>query len=263
MSNVALRIIFGAIYVAIMVFAAVFGTPYFGVLMALLVFLSLNEMATIARKTSTQHLWLNPVLFAGLIAYFTFQGAREFDLTAYLIAWGIQLVSIYFLFTKLKKYPRLNYVAATLYLFVPLACLAIWYLQNDGDSAGYILFFLITIWLYDSMAYVVGKQIGKHPIFPKVSPRKTIEGTVGGAIVTLVGMTLFNMFWFELPVIAPVLAAVIVLFATYGDFVESYMKRRLNIKDSGNLIPGHGGIMDRIDSIYLSAIPYIVILLLL
>jgi phosphatidate cytidylyltransferase len=136
-------------------------------------------------------------------------------------------------------------------------------MQHENLATEYIVFYLITIWVYDSMAYVVGKAFGKTPIFPKVSPKKTIEGTAGGAIVTLVVMIALNHFWLELPTVPYLLAVIVVFFATFGDFVESYMKRKLQVKDSGNLIPGHGGILDRMDSIYLSAIPYIVILLLL
>jgi phosphatidate cytidylyltransferase len=113
------------------------------------------------------------------------------------------------------------------------------------------------------MAYVVGKAIGKRPIFPRVSPKKTIEGTVGGAMVTILVVSLLNDYWLELPFQAYILAPVIIFFAIFGDFVESYMKRKLGVKDSGNILPGHGGILDRIDSIYLSALPYLVILLLL
>jgi phosphatidate cytidylyltransferase len=113
------------------------------------------------------------------------------------------------------------------------------------------------------MAYAVGKAVGKTPIFPKVSPKKTVEGTAGGAVVTVVAMSLLNAYWLELPVQAYAVSAVIIFFAIFGDFVESYMKRKLGVKDSGDILPGHGGVLDRIDSIYLSALPYLVILFLL
>jgi phosphatidate cytidylyltransferase len=113
------------------------------------------------------------------------------------------------------------------------------------------------------MAYVVGKWLGKTPIFPKVSPKKTIEGTLGGTIVTVLIMSVLNAYWFQLEASVYLLTIVIIFFATFGDFVESYMKRKLGIKDSGTLIPGHGGILDRLDSVYLSALPFIIILILL
>ena len=246
-----------------MLAGALLGHPYFGVLMALLAFLSINEIAVLAKKESNQHLWINPIVFAGLILYLTFVGARELDLKAYVIVWGIQLACLYISYSELKTKGSLNYISTTLYLWLPLGMMAIWFMQNQENNWQYILFYLVTIWLYDSMAYVVGKSIGKRPIFPKVSPNKTIEGTVGGFVITIGVMSLLNLYLFKLPMDAYILATIIIFFATFGDFVESFMKRKIGVKDSGNLIPGHGGILDRLDSIYLSALPYLVILLLL
>lgn len=263
MSNLSLRIIFGALYVGLLVASAVLGTPYFNVLLAVLCFLCIHEMATLAGKQSNQHLWVNPALFAGVIVYLTFMGSRELDGFHYLLGWILQIISLGVVYVGLNKNKGINFIAATLYLFLPLGALAIWFMQNPEQNMEYVLFFLITIWLYDSMAYVVGKQIGKTPIFPKVSPKKTVEGTVGGSIVTISLMYLVNVYWLHLPFSTILITSFIVFFATFGDFVESYMKRKIGVKDSGSLIPGHGGILDRLDSILLAALPYVVIMLLL
>lgn len=263
MSNLSLRIIYGAIYVAILVFSVIYGSPIFGIVIALVAFLSLNEMGVLSKKSTSQHLWLNPALFAGVIIYLTFFGARKLDIVTYSLFWIVQLICIYLIYRQLKLQHKLNYLLSTVYLVLPLLALAIWYIQTEAMATEYVLFYLISIWLYDSMAYVVGKQLGKTPIFPNVSPKKTVEGSVGGALVTVLLMIIINHYWLFIPVKVYWLTAVVVFFATFGDFVESYMKRRLGIKDSGTLIPGHGGILDRMDSIYLSALPYIVILLLL
>jgi phosphatidate cytidylyltransferase len=262
MSNLVLRIIFGALYVFLMVGATVFGHPAFGVLMALLVFLSINELAVLANKVSNQHLFVNPAVFAGVVLYLTFSGSRELSDAAYFIMLLIQWGCLYLTYSQLKRDQTLNFITGTVYLSLPLIGLAIWFMQNEQHNMEHILFYLITIWLYDSMAYLVGKSMGKRPIFPRVSPNKTIEGTVGGAIVTIVIMSALNIYWLKLPMQAAVLAPAVIFFAVFGDFVESYMKRKLGVKDSGRILPGHGGILDRIDSIYLSALPYLVILLL-
>ncbi len=263
MSNLRLRIIFGSIYVALMVGGTVLGVPYFGMLMALIAFFSLHEMSVLAKKESAQHLWLNPMLFAGVILYINFVDARQVGLNHFVAAWMLQMVSLYFSYTGLKNNSILNYISTSLYLWLPIGLLAMWFNQNHTTSTEYILFYLIAIWLYDSMAYVVGKWLGKTPIFPKVSPKKTIEGTLGGAIVTVLIMSVLNTYWLRLEEPMYLLTIVIIFFATFGDFVESFMKRKLGVKDSGTLIPGHGGILDRLDSIYLSALPFIIILIVL
>ena len=263
MSNLRLRIIFGSIYVALMVGGTVLGVPYFGMLMALIAFLSLHEMSVLAKKESAQHLWLNPMLFAGVILYINFVDARQVGLNHFVAAWMLQMVSLYFSYTGLKNNSILNYISTSLYLWLPIGLLAMWFNQNHTTSTEYILFYLIAIWLYDSMAYVVGKWLGKTPIFPKVSPKKTMEGTQGGAIVTVLIMSVLNTYWLRLEEPMYLLTIVIIFFATFGDFVESFMKRKLGVKDSGTLIPGHGGILDRLDSIYLSALPFIIILIVL
>lgn len=263
MSNLVLRLIFGAVYVVLMVGAAVWGHPAFGVLLSVILFLSINELAVLAKKTSTQHVWVNPAVFGGVLLYLTFVGARPMGLQAYALLVLLQLVCLYFTYTQLYKNNSLNYITGTLYLSLPLLGMAVWYMQNEQNTTAYVLFYFITIWTYDSMAYVVGKIFGKRPIFPRISPKKTIEGTFGGVLVTIVIMEVLNYYWLKLPEAAFALALVIVFFAIFGDFVESYMKRKLGIKDSGKIMPGHGGVLDRMDSIYLSALPYLVILLLI
>ena len=117
------------------------------------------------------------------------------------------------------------------------------------------MLYFTTIWVYDSMAYLVGKRLGRSPIFPKVSPKKTVEGTIGGTILTIMIIAVIQNYMLNIPGNFILLSFIIIVFATFGDYVESYMKRKLGVKDSGNLIPGHGGILDRMDSIYLSVLP--------
>ena len=108
MSNLGLRIIFGSIYVALMVGGAVLGVPYFGLLMALIAFLSLYEMSALAKKESAQHVWLNPMLFAGVILYVNFVDAKEIGLNHFIAAWILQLVCLYFSYMDLKNNFILN-----------------------------------------------------------------------------------------------------------------------------------------------------------
>jgi phosphatidate cytidylyltransferase len=114
-------------------------------------------------------------------------------------------------------------------------------------------FFIIT-WFHDTGAYLYGKRFGKHKLFERISPKKTWEGSIAGALVAILTSAGFSSLvpgiaWFDWIV----LAGLIIIFGTFGDLAESMFKRSLNIKDSGHILPGHGGILDRFDTVFISA----------
>ena len=260
MANLSLRIIFGILYVAIIVTSLYLGTPFFETLMGVCVFFSLREMALLTERKTNQYIWIIPLMLSLSIIYLPLFGSKTLDVRILVVLWLVQLIGLFLSYNSLKNKNKINYVSVSIYLFLPLQVLAIWFSQAQSHGFEYLLLYFATIWLYDSMAYVVGKKLGKRPVFPKVSPKKTIEGTVGGLILTVVITVLVKNYFFDIPENSVLTSLVIVFFAIFGDYVESYMKRKLGIKDSGNLIPGHGGILDRMDSIYLSVLPYLVFL---
>ncbi len=108
----------------------------------------------------------------------------------------------------------------------------------------------ILIWTNDTFAYLIGKSFGKHKLFKRISPNKTVEGFLGGIIFSFLVGYLIYIFTEGLTLIIWMgLALIISIFGTYGDLVQSRMKRQASVKDSGNLMPGHGGLFDRLDSI--------------
>ncbi len=121
------------------------------------------------------------------------------------------------------------------------------------------LFIIFSIWINDTMAYLVGSFIGKTP-FSKISPKKTWEGTAGGAVLCVVVMGFTAYFFSAFKVLAlqhwVAVAAICAVFGTLGDLLESKIKRTANIKDSGSFMPGHGGFLDRFDSL-LVATPFV------
>ena len=128
-------------------------------------------------------------------------------------------------------------------------------LRNMEQGIAIVLFVLIVTWLSDTGGYVVGRTFGRHPLAPRVSPKKTIEGFLGGIVFSLVGALMCQAWFFSFISQGQsiFLGVVLALCGTLGDLTESAIKRSVNIKDSGRLIPGHGGILDRIDSLLLSA----------
>jgi phosphatidate cytidylyltransferase len=112
-----------------------------------------------------------------------------------------------------------------------------------------IIGIFILIWINDTFAYLVGKSIGKNKLFERISPKKTIEGFVGGLVFAMLSSFIIAIYLGEAVINWLVIALTAVIFGTIGDLVQSKFKRMANVKDSGNIMPGHGGILDRLDSI--------------
>ncbi len=119
----------------------------------------------------------------------------------------------------------------------------------------WLMFMYLVIWASDIGAYYIGTSLGKHKLYPKVSPKKSVEGLIGGMLAAA-GVALLCRAWF-LPAVgvleAAILGLVLAVAGTLGDLVESLFKRDAGVKDSGNLIPGHGGMLDRMDSMLFAA----------
>ncbi|HYC62571.1 MAG TPA: phosphatidate cytidylyltransferase [Thermoanaerobaculia bacterium] len=129
-------------------------------------------------------------------------------------------------------------------------------LHNDFPEGWKLVFFLLlVVWLGDSGAYYVGKQFGKRKLSPRISPKKTVEGLIGGITASVITALVIHFTFFpELPLIHAIIAGVLLSIAgVIGDLAESMWKRSAAVKDSGTLIPGHGGFLDRFDSILFTA----------
>ena len=129
-------------------------------------------------------------------------------------------------------------------------------LRNDFPVGWKLVFFLLlVVWLGDSGAYYVGRKFGKHKLAARISPKKTIEGLFGGMTVSIITALVIHFTFFpEFPLLHAIIAGVILSFAgVIGDLAESMWKRSAAVKDSGSLIPGHGGFLDRFDSILFTA----------
>ncbi|WP_396637152.1 phosphatidate cytidylyltransferase [Maribacter sp. R77961] len=126
--------------------------------------------------------------------------------------------------------------------------------KNDAFAKLLIMGIFILIWVNDSFAYLVGKSIGRTKLFPAVSPKKTVEGTLGGFIFALGAAYIMGT---QEQIISPlqwmILATVIVISGSLGDLIESKFKRTAGVKDSGAILPGHGGMLDRLDSLVFAA----------
>ena len=147
----------------------------------------------------------------------------------------------------------------TLGVGVPLSLLIL--LGNQNPDA--VAFFFGIIWLNDSGAYLVGSYVGKHKLAPAISPNKTIEGSIGGVVISAMLMMFFGSYFSIFEPIVMLLAILLTsFFGSLGDLIQSKIKRLCNVKDSGSILPGHGGMYDRLDS-SLFALPVFVLILFL
>ena len=126
------------------------------------------------------------------------------------------------------------------------------YSYNGGFSLE-VFFLFILIWSSDSFAYFTGRMFGKHKMAPTISPKKTWEGFAGGVVLTLILAFFVEKYYPELRGNWIIVGFLVAVFAPLGDLVESQLKRTFGVKDSGNIIPGHGGILDRLDSFIICA----------
>jgi len=136
-------------------------------------------------------------------------------------------------------------------IYYALFISSIFYISfENGIYNAWLVFALIALtWTNDTMAYVVGSRIGKNKMFPRMSPNKTWEGTFGGIIFTVIAALIFYHFLGQLSIVSWIILSLIIgTFGSLGDIIESMLKRSLSVKDTGNLLPGHGGLLDRFDS---------------
>jgi phosphatidate cytidylyltransferase len=150
-------------------------------------------------------------------------------------------------------------VFGQIYITLPLSLLMLISYSNQSNLTGEnydwvpILALFVFIWVNDTAAYFIGSLIGKHKLMEHISPNKSVEGFIAGILFTLLAALIFAWLYPEFSTVFWVgYGAVVALFGTLGDLFESLIKRTCSVKDAGNLIPGHGGILDRIDSLLLA-----------
>lgn len=265
MNNFTLRTITGIIFVTVIVLAVWFSYVSMLLLFLLIVALGLWEFFSLVERIGYKPLKIPAIIVAVLIF------SSLFSLVEYSFPKPPSFLFVlpgFFLIIELyrkNEHPFLN-VAYTLfglvYILLPFYLLAwhaiYFYRSYDPDLSRYypylILGVFFLIWSNDTFAYLFGKAIGKTKLFERISPKKTWEGTIGGGIGTIAIAILLSRFFGEYSLNDWLIVAIIVVvIGTLGDLVESLFKRSINIKDSGNIIPGHGGILDRFDSFFLAA----------
>lgn len=265
MNKIVTRAISGAIYCAIIIAAIWFGVETVNALAALLGVLGIIEFTKICGNLTRNRIPVILLDVAGVIAL---------CMTPYvfpLLIWvGILILRFVFELYLKEENPLQSLAESILgqiYIGLPLGCMVLIASWFPSPMILMAIFFLI--WINDTGAFITGCTFGRHRLFERISPKKSWEGFVGGLVFSIIAAYFFGTYcsgffgWNEGMLSWLGLAIVTTVFATWGDLVESLIKRTLNIKDSGNLIPGHGGILDRIDSLLLVAPAAMIYLLLI
>ncbi|SDM56309.1 phosphatidate cytidylyltransferase [Psychrobacillus sp. OK028] len=247
------RIITGAIALALFLPIVLLGGPVFTILVYIIAAVGLHEMlrmkgiALFSFASLVSFLLLFLLLLPSNLTESIWIYTRHTKLEWLFI--GVFLLLIYTVLVK----NRFTFEDAAFVIFSTLYVgIGFYYfIETRNEGLAYVIFALLIVWTTDSGAYFTGRKIGKRKLWPDISPNKTVEGFVGGIIWALITA-------FIIQLISPLTSSILVLigitivasiFGQLGDLVESAIKRHYNVKDSGTLLPGHGGILDRFDSI--------------
>lgn len=259
MSETLTRAISGAVYIVVLLTACWYSEWSFNILMGFFLVLATIEFSKLIRFNTLVGLILALGLYIPLGGFKWFPKSGGWSISD--INWiltTISLATAVFLVQNLFSNKSLIITSFLLKYFLLigyLICSFIILTKIPYDEFGNykpskIIGLFILIWTNDTFAYIIGKSFGKHKLLERISPKKTVEGFLGGALFTIIFSTFIAQYLIEEDVLKWILIAIIVvLFATLGDLVESKFKRSANVKDSGNIMPGHGGILDRLDSI--------------
>lgn len=267
MSNLSTRVLVAAVYFPLLLISVVH-VSLFSALMFVILSLSWFEYLgfqsrskdalSILKRVALALVMSSPLLFVDHIGLVFF--ALGFLLQATVVYWVIKGRAFSDLWNQLQFY-----VFGALYLTGLFASLVFLHrVENGGMEAVWFLIFVVAA--TDTGAYFAGKSLGRKPFFPWVSPSKTWEGVMGGLLGALLVCPIFYFVFQEIHLSTPslgilmVLGLVVGICSVFGDLIESLLKRHYGVKDSGSLLAGHGGVLDRFDGLIFAALPLLLII---
>jgi len=263
MNENVVRSLSGIVYIFLLIFATLYSRESFLILFGLFLLQTVSEFSALIQLPKIASLLVSGVLYLLFGVFFSNQLSTDLGLIlASVLVCGQLLL---WLFSKVSK-PIVTstekWVKLIGYIVLPFVFITKIPMVSNQFIPSIIIGIFILIWTNDTFAYLVGKSIGKNKLFERISPKKTIEGFVGGMVFAIVASVLISKFYItEIAILDWIFIAIIVsVFGTLGDLIESRFKRIANVKDSGTIMPGHGGIYDRLDSIIFVA-PFVFLFL--
>lgn len=270
MSNFLQRTITGFFFVLVLISCILYNKYSFAGLFFIITVLGTWEFYTLTKKDDVSPYRLLGTLIGGFLFLFTFLIVSQSVPRKYIIL--LLLASLLTFFAELyrkQKDPFKN-IAFTflgfIYVALPFSLLSLLVIDLETGllyRGEILLGYFFILWANDTGAYLSGRWFGKNKLFERISPKKTWEGAVGGALLSIVVSVICSNFYKSINLTDwIVVSIIIVITGSMGDLVESLFKRSIDVKDSGNILPGHGGILDRFDGLLLS-VPFVLAYLIL
>ncbi|RUT71993.1 phosphatidate cytidylyltransferase [Flavobacterium cupreum] len=278
MNETLKRTISGAVYIALLLTSILFSTESFIILFGIFLVITIYEFSNLVTLNKIFSILFGTLLYSLIVLAshynkestlflnslfqenFDFEiNIQQLDLILLAVTIVVAIKCILFLFydsvQKISISSKYLYLLG--YITLPFVFIVKISFGTNNYNPKIIIGLFILIWTNDTFAYLVGKSIGKHKLFERVSPKKTIEGFLGGAVFAAFAGFLISKFYIQPNpafssksiLIWTIIALIVSIFGTIGDLIESKFKRIAGVKDSGSIMPGHGGILDRLDSV--------------
>lgn len=278
MNETLKRAISGAVYIALLLTSILFSTESFITLFGVFLIITIYEFSNIVNLNKVFSILFGTLVYSSivLVSHYNKQttkflndtfntnisletNIKQLDLILLAITIVVSIKCIIFLFydSVQKVSTSSKYLYLLGYITLPFVFIVKISFGTNDYNPKIIIGLFVLIWTNDTFAYLVGKSMGKHKLFERVSPKKTIEGFLGGVVfAAFAGFLISKLYIQPKPefsntsiLIWTIIALIVSIFGTIGDLIESKFKRIAGIKDSGSIMPGHGGILDRLDSV--------------
>ncbi|WP_264551364.1 phosphatidate cytidylyltransferase [Flavobacterium sp. N2038] len=278
MNETLKRTISGAVYIALLLTSILFSTESFIILFGIFLIITIYEYSNLVNLNKIFSILFGTLLYSSIVLISHYQkqtilflsdlfktkfnseiNIQQLDVVLLAITLVVSIKCILFLFYDSVQKVSISskYLYLLGYITLPFVFIVKISFGTNDYNPKIILGLFILIWTNDTFAYLVGKSMGKHKLFERVSPKKTIEGFLGGVVfAAFAGFLISKLYIQPKPdfssksiLIWTIIALIVSVFGTIGDLIESKFKRISGVKDSGSIMPGHGGILDRLDSV--------------